>query len=72
MNQILTCFHDYDLQEMIIFLMENLLSTTISTISSTGPIPPFPPLTGRHFNPNSAEAVDHSFVQLFVLTINNI
>ena len=38
--------------------MENLLSTTIPTISSTGPIPPFPPLTGWHFDPNSAETVD--------------
>jgi len=38
--------------------MENLLSTTIPIpISSTGPIPPFPPLTGWHFDPNSAETV---------------
>jgi len=38
--------------------MENLLSTTIPTISGTGPIPPFPPLTGWHFDPNSAETVE--------------
>jgi len=38
--------------------MENLLSTTIPTISGTGPIPPFPPLTGWRFDPNSADAVE--------------
>jgi len=38
--------------------MENLLSTTILIpIFSNGPIPPFPPLTGLHFDPNSAETV---------------
>jgi len=38
--------------------MENPLATRIPTISSTGPIPPFPPLTGWHFDPNSADAVE--------------